>query len=65
MTEQEIRKIVKEELLTLLINYQELSDKTVCLTDRTGTSCYGYRKRYSSEDVIDLLIKGLSREVEV
>lgn len=62
MTEQEVRKIVKEELLTLLTSYQELSDKTYCITDKTGTTCYGYRKRYSEEDIIKMLIEGLSQE---
>ena len=62
MTEQEIRKIVKEELLTLLTNYQELHDETYPITDRTGNTCYGFRKKYSEEDIIKLLIEELSPE---
>ena len=62
MTEQEIRKIVKEELLTLLTNYQELRNETYPIIDRTGTICYGFRKKYSEEDIIKLLIEELSPE---
>lgn len=62
MTEQEVRKIVKEELLALLTNYQDLSNKTDCITDRTGTICYGYRKRYSAEAVLTELIDKLKTE---
>ncbi len=63
MTEQEVRKIVREELHALLTNYQELSDRTVCITDRTGDTCYGYRPRYSKEDILKILIEELSPEV--
>jgi hypothetical protein len=63
MTEQEIRKIVKEELLTLLTSYQELSDEKYYITDRAGTTYYGFRKKYSEEDIIRLLIEKLSPEV--
>ncbi len=62
MTEQEVRKIVREELIALLNNYQELSNKTVCITDRTGDTCYGYRPQYSEKDVLKILIEELSSE---
>ena len=62
MTEQEIRKIVKEELLALLTKYQELHDETYCITDKTGNTCYGFRKKHSEEDIIKLLIEKLSPE---
>jgi hypothetical protein len=63
MTEQEVRKIVKEELLVLLTNYQDLSNETDCITDRTGTICYGYRKRHSAEQILAKLIDKLKTEV--
>ena len=62
MTEQEIRKIVKEELLALLTKYQELHDETYPIIDRTGTICYGFRKKHSEDDIIKLLIEELSLE---
>ncbi len=64
MTEQEVRKIVREELHNLLIRYKDLKYATVARVDSTGNYCYGYRPRYSSEDIVDILIKDLSREVE-
>jgi hypothetical protein len=62
MTEQEVRKIVREELHNLLISYKDLKDDTVAMVDITGNTCYGYRKKYSEEGIIKILIEELSLE---
>jgi hypothetical protein len=63
MTEQEVRKIVREELYNLLIRYKDLKDDTVAMVDITGNTCYGYKPRYTNHDIIDILIEELSPEV--
>lgn len=60
MIETEVRKIVREELHTLLTDYKTLNRKQEFITDRSGDICYGYRKRYSEEEIIDILIDKLS-----
>lgn len=64
-TEQEVRKIIREELHSLLVNYRDLNDSRVCITDRYNTVCYGTRPKYSQHDIINILIEGLENNKAV
>jgi hypothetical protein len=65
ITEQEARKIIREELHSLLANYRDLNDSRVCITDRYNTVCYGTRPKYSQHEIIDRLIEGLENDKAV
>ena len=65
MNEDEIRKIVREELHTLLTDYKILRSEQECITDKSGNICYGQCNRYSEKEIVDILIDKLSsNEVE-
>lgn len=64
MSEEEVRKIVREELISLLKNYNEVSQyEHPIINRRTGDWVGNYP--YSKEEIINILINGLNgNEVE-
>ena len=41
MNEEQVRKIIREEIYSLLTRYEYLRAEEVLITDKTKTYCYG------------------------
>ena len=55
MNEEQIRKIIREEIYSLLTRYEYLRTEEVLITDKTKTYCYGSQPKYSKDEIIEIL----------
>lgn len=58
MNEEQVRKIVWEEIYNLLTHYESLRTTEVALTNKTKTCCYGAKPKYSNDEIIEMLRTG-------